>query len=70
MKEWTIREIRILENRNPAKSALPAQFSDTGSRASRAFHEQIDAYAKTPLVSLPHLAEKWNIGAIYVKDES
>ena len=70
MKEWTIRQINILENRDSPQSKIPQPFTDRGAGAARAFHEQLKEYRKTPLLSLPHLAEKWNIGGIYVKDES
>ena len=70
MREWTIRQIHILENRETARSEVPSMFSHAGAGAARAFHEQLEGYSKTPLVSLPRLSEKWNVGGIYVKDES
>ena len=70
MKEWTIHHISILENREPAQSEIPSLFCDAGARATRAFHEQISSYEKTPLVGLPNLAARWHIRGIYVKDES
>ena len=70
MKEWTIHQISILERRESEQSEIPSLFSDVGAKATRAFHEQINGYEKTPLVSLPNLAAKWNIRGIYVKDES
>ena len=70
MREWTINEINILESIDTAHTMLPPLFGEAGAKASRAFHEQIEDYEKTPLVGLPHLAQKWNIGGIYVKDES
>ena len=36
----------------------------------REFHKKIDNYKPTPLVSLPNLANKLGVKAIYVKDES
>ena len=36
----------------------------------RDFHKTLDQYSVTPLQSLPHLAAKFNVGGIYVKDES
>ena len=70
MREWTSHQIRILERREAAQSEIPSLFSEEAAKASRTFHEQIPGYEKTPLVSLPHLAAKWNVGGIYVKDES
>lgn len=70
MKAWSIHQINILENRGHIRSAIPPYFSETAAKAARTFHEQIPGYERTPLVSLPHLAAKWNIGGIYVKDES
>jgi len=34
------------------------------------YHKSLLAYQSTPLVSLPNLAKKYNIGNIYIKDES
>lgn len=70
MREWTIDRISILENRASARSELPALFGPAGAQAARAFHAQIKGYEKTPLVSLPHLAEKLNVSGVYCKDES
>ena len=70
MKEWTINGINILKCREDAKAPIPALFGEEGAKAARAFHEQINEYSETPLVSLPHLAEQWGVAGIYVKDES
>lgn len=35
-----------------------------------AFHSSLPGYKATPLVQLPRLAEKYNVGNIYFKDES
>lgn len=40
------------------------------AQKTRAFHQQIDGYQPTPLVSLPNLAKKLGVKAILVKDES
>ena len=40
------------------------------ARAVRSFHEGIPAYERTPLLSLPGLAEALGVKGIYVKDES
>ncbi|HSH51039.1 MAG TPA: diaminopropionate ammonia-lyase [Bacteroidales bacterium] len=34
------------------------------------FHASLPEYKPTPLIELPHLAKKYNVGNIYVKDES
>lgn len=70
MKEWTIDQINILKIAASPVLALPAEFTAEGACSPIAFHKQIDGYAKPPLVSLPHLAEKWKVKGIYVKDES
>ena len=70
MREWSINQINILENRVSNQEKTTLLFNNAGAEASRAFHEQIDGYKKTPLSSLTHLAEEWNVSAIYVKDES
>ncbi|MCL2842029.1 MAG: diaminopropionate ammonia-lyase [Oscillospiraceae bacterium] len=36
----------------------------------RAFHQSFPQYAETPLVCLPHLAQKLGVRGIFVKDES
>ncbi|WP_263081801.1 diaminopropionate ammonia-lyase [Endozoicomonas sp. Mp262] len=47
-----------------------ALFTVKNAEQARSFHRQIDAYAPTPLVSLPRLAEKLGVKSILVKDES
>ena len=34
------------------------------------FHKTLQEYKPTPLIQLPNLAKKYNVGNIYVKDES
>ena len=70
MKEWITSRLKILENSHAGSSGSPLPFGKAGGEQSLAFHRQIREYQKTPLVSLPHLAEKWNVGSVYVKDES
>lgn len=70
MKEWSVRQISILETGRSPRSELPPYFSETEAEKVRAFHEQIGAYKKTPLLSLPHLAARWGVAGIFVKDES
>ncbi|GAL04332.1 diaminopropionate ammonia-lyase [Photobacterium aphoticum] len=45
-------------------------FSKDAAQATRAFHQQIEGYTPTPLVSLPNLAKQLGVKAILVKDES
>ena len=35
-----------------------------------AFHTSLTQYTPTPLEELPHLSKKYNVGQIYIKDES
>jgi len=41
-----------------------------GDSKAMEYHKSLSAYQPTPLVCLPHLAQKYSIGNIYVKDES
>ncbi|MBY3787619.1 diaminopropionate ammonia-lyase [Photobacterium carnosum] len=52
---------------NGNKSVL---FTQKIAQETRAFHQQIEGYTPTPLISLPHLAAFLGIKAILVKDES
>ena len=52
---------------NGNKSVL---FTQKIAQETRAFHQQIEGYTPTPLVSLPHLATYLGVKAILVKDES
>ena len=52
---------------NGNKSVL---FTQKIAQETRAFHQQIEGYTPTPLISLPHLAALLGIKAILVKDES
>ncbi|MEC6907401.1 diaminopropionate ammonia-lyase [Photobacterium piscicola] len=52
---------------NGNKSVL---FTQKIAQETRAFHQQIEGYSPTPLVSLPHLAAYLGVKAILVKDES
>lgn len=45
-------------------------FSQAVAQETRAFHQKIEGYAPTPLVSLPNLAAHLGVKAILVKDES
>ena len=70
MKELITSQIKILENTDAASSKCPLPFGKAGGEAALKFHRQIMGYQKTPLVSLPHLAEKWSVKSVYIKDES
>ena len=70
MREWNLNGINILENPESLHSEIPEAFTEAGADLSGRFHKQIQGYEKTPLVSLTHLAEKWGVKGIYVKDES
>ncbi len=45
-------------------------FTSESAKIARSFHQQIEGYKPTPLVSLPALAEKLGVKSIQVKDES
>lgn len=51
-------------------AALPQWLSREATASVRAFHKTVPGYGATPLVSLPHLARRLGIHALYVKDES
>lgn len=51
-------------------AALPQWLSREATGGVRAFHRTVPGYGETPLVSLPYLARRLGIGALYVKDES
>ena len=52
---------------NGNKSVL---FTQKIAQETRAFHQQIEGYSPTPLVSLPHLAAYLGVKTILIKDES
>jgi diaminopropionate ammonia-lyase len=55
-----------------ANSAAASGASASGAerRSPRAFHERLPAYAPTPLVAAPGLADELGVGELLVKDES
>ena len=61
--------LKIIKNKfyTGIKSAL---FSTDYTSQIPAFHQQIDSYEPTPLVSLPLLAERLGIKSILIKDKS
>ena len=56
-------------NKNAAPGKYP-DFSENRAREVLSFHEGIEGYEKTPLVSLPAMAGRLGIRGLYVKDES
>lgn len=50
--------------------SLPDRYCDENYAKVKAFHESLDVYEKTPLVSLDDLADRLGVKAIYIKDES
>ena len=69
-KEWDINGLRVLEKREPAPEKIPAFFGEESAADVRSIHSQIGGYSKTPLISLPGLAESLGVGSVFVKDES
>ena len=57
---------------NNATDTIPSNTTSTVIRRSKAldYHQSLPAYQSTQLVSLPGLAKKYEVGNIYVKDES
>ena len=63
-------KIKVLESSNTKNDLDIKLYGDEQAKAVLKFHKQIEEYKKTPLVCLPNLASKLNVGSIYVKDES
>ncbi len=56
---------------NPAgKGRKPAYLSPAEAEKVLRFHQTIDSYKPTPLISLDNLADRLNVGVIYVKNEA
>lgn len=64
------KKIKVIESSNTKKELNIKLYGEEQAKAVLKFHKQIEEYKKTPLVYLPNLASKLNVGAIYVKDES
>lgn len=64
------KKIKVLESSNTKKELDIKLYGEEQAKAVLKFHKQIEEYKKTPLVCLPNLASKLNVGSIYVKDES
>lgn len=54
----------------PSAKSQPSDFTDAHARQTLRFHRTLPGYRPTGLVNLPHLAGRWKIGNILVKDES
>lgn len=52
------------------KALMDATFPPKIAFEARAFHRQIEGYRMSPLKSLGHLAQRLQVGGIWVKDES
>jgi len=61
--------IKYLLTTPPAKT-IPADYNDAVAGKVMRFHRSLPGYAPTRLVGLDHLARRWGIGNILVKDES
>lgn len=57
--------------RNSSKDLYPVErFGPESAAKAHAFHSSFPEYTETPLVNLPHLAEKLGVASFHVKDES
>jgi diaminopropionate ammonia-lyase len=68
-----MNEIKFLSNtqRKPAGEGAEISFlSRREAETARTYHQSFSQYAPTPLIELPNLARKLNVGRIFVKDES
>ena len=65
------KEGKLFHINNP-NNIIVADITTAILKESKAlcFHLSLPNYKPTPLVHLPHLAKKWKIGNIYIKDES
>jgi len=57
---------------NIPNNSISNSFTNNILKAHNAtkFHESLKGYKATPLIHLPNLSKKHNVGTIYVKDES
>lgn len=62
--------LSVVDNPCSAGAAAPDFLGRRAAEPVRRFHESLDGYAPTPLLSLPGLAAKLGLGAVFVKDES
>lgn len=64
-----LSKISMLES-HPQGKGLPELFCEENYAKVRSFHQGLQEYKETPLVSLPGLADALGIQEIFVKDES
>ena len=62
--------LSVVRNICAADTEAPAFLCRRAAEPVRRFHESLGGYAPTPLLSLPGLAAKLGLGAVFVKDES
>lgn len=65
-----VMQVDWLEMHSSQRAAIPEQFTEKAAEAAKRFHQSVEGYERTPLVSLRELAAKWGVRGIYVKDES
>ena len=69
-----IRECHFVQPTSDPRVLLnetsPVPVTSEATRAPLAFHRKLPGYSPTPLTSVPGLANRLGIGAVYVKDES
>lgn len=61
---------RYCKNQHRLKEIDRRPAFDSSALEPRSFHQSIDTYSVTPLISLPGLAERLQIGHLFIKDES
>ena len=70
MREWSGKDIRILERAASSPEEIPAAFRISEAAPVRRFHQEMPGYAETPLLAFPALARQLKVRGIYAKDES
>ena len=70
LKAISAGNCRILLSQPPQGGTLPEEFGEEVARRVQGFHKQLAGYRPTELRPLSKLAAAWNLGGIYVKDES
>ena len=61
--------IKIIQGPQTKKN-LPNFLSPANCQPAHQYHRSLDVYQPTPLVSLPALARRLGVKAVYIKDES
>ncbi len=70
MREWSGKDIRILERTASSSEEIPAAFRVSSAAPVRRFHQGMPDYAETPLLAFPALARQLKVRGVYAKDES